>query len=100
MRDVNTNAEAQVSATVLVSGRVQGVYYRKFTTDHATGLGLVGFARNLPDGRVEVVAEGKRSDIEKLIGLLEKGPFHASVENVDVNWSSFSGEFTDFRIRR
>lgn len=100
MRDVNTNAEAQVSATVLVSGRVQGVYYRKFTTDHATDLGLVGFARNLPDGRVEVVAEGRRSDIEKLIRLLEKGPSHASVESIDVNWSSFSGEFADFRIRR
>ncbi|WP_406656598.1 acylphosphatase [Methanolobus sp. ZRKC2] len=96
----NTNAEAQVSATVLVSGRVQGVYYRKFTVDNATDIGLVGFARNLPDGRVEVVAEGKRADIEKLIGLLEKGPSYASVEDVDVSWSSASGEFRDFSIRR
>ena len=100
MRDLNTNAETQVSATVLVSGRVQGVYYRKFTVDHATELGLLGFASNLPDGRVKVVAEGKRADIEKLIGFLEEGPSYASVENIDVDWSSFSGEFRDFSIRR
>ena len=98
MRDLN--AEARVSATVLVSGRVQGVYYRKFTVDHATDLGLVGFARNLPDGRVEVVAEGNREDIEKLIGFLEEGPSYASVETIDVDWSSFSGEFRDFGIQR
>ncbi|MBN2111379.1 MAG: acylphosphatase [Methanosarcinaceae archaeon] len=100
MQDVNANAEARVSATVLVSGRVQGVYYRRFAADHAADLGIVGFARNLPDGRVKVVAEGKRADIEKLIGLLKEGPLYASVEGLDVRWSSFSGEYTDFSIQR
>ncbi|TGC08038.1 acylphosphatase [Methanolobus halotolerans] len=100
MQDVNTNAEAHVSATVLVSGRVQGVYFRKFTRDNATDLGLMGFVENLPDGRVKVVAEGRRADIEKLISLLEKGPSRAVVENVDVSWSSGSGEFADFSIRK
>ncbi len=100
MQDVDTNAGASASATVLVSGRVQGVYFRKFTVDNATDLGLTGFAKNLPDGRVEVVAEGKRADIEKLLGLLGEGPSHAAVKDLDVSWSSYSGKFTDFRIHR
>jgi len=100
MHNENTGAEALTSATVIVSGKVQGVYYRKFAQESAIRLGLAGSARNLPDGRVEIVAEGLRDAIEELIGLLQQGPAFANVEGLNVSWSSPSGEFPDFRIKR
>ncbi len=100
MQEKNANAEALASAAVTVSGKVQGVYYRKFAQENAVRLGLAGFARNLPDGRVEVVAEGQHADVEKLIILLRQGPAFARVEDVDVRWTSPSGAFRDFSIKR
>ncbi|AFV24587.1 acylphosphatase [Methanolobus psychrophilus R15] len=100
MQDKNTNAEALTSATVIACGKVQGVYYRKFAQENAIRLGLAGFARNLSDGRVEIVAEGSRAAIEELISLLHEGPAFADVAGLDILWSSPSGEFPDFRIKR
>jgi acylphosphatase len=100
MQDENTSAEALASATVIVSGKVQGVYYRKFAQENAIRLGLAGFARNLSDGRVEIVAEGSRAAIKELISLLHEGPAFADVADLDILWSSPSGEFPDFRIKR
>lgn len=57
-------------ATIFVSGRVQGVGFRWWTRSRALELGLVGFARNLADGRVEVCAQGAKADVERLEGLL------------------------------
>jgi acylphosphatase len=67
----------------LVRGRVQGVGYRYFVLKQADALGLTGFARNLPGGEVEVVAEGPDDALAQLEGLLEKGPSFASVAGVD-----------------
>lgn len=61
-------------ATVFVRGRVQGVGFRWWTRARALELGLVGWARNTADGRVEVVAEGRRADVEALHGLLAEEP--------------------------
>ena len=66
----------------VVTGRVQGVGYRYFVLQEATRLGLAGFARNLPDGSVEVVAEGPAAGLDSLSGLLRDGPSFARVENV------------------
>ncbi len=67
----------------LVSGLVQGVGFRWFVARHARALGLTGYARNLPDGRVEVVACGPADEpIEKLEGMLRAGPAYARVEQV------------------
>lgn len=77
--------------TVLVSGQVQGVGYRYFTRKKALELGLVGYAENLSDGRVEVVAEGEKSDLELLINHLRQGPRGARVEQLDVQWSEATG---------
>ena len=88
-----------MSAEILVSGRVQGVYYRAFALDTAVRLGLTGFCRNLPDGRVEVVAEGDREVIEVLIEQLRIGPPRARVEDVHVNWKPAEKSFKDFSIR-
>jgi acylphosphatase len=73
--------------TVLVSGQVQGVGYRHFTRKKASELDLAGYVENLPDGRVEVVAEGDRADLEQLIHHLRQGPRGARVHQVDVQWS-------------
>ncbi|MER3555115.1 MAG: acylphosphatase [Meiothermus sp.] len=77
--------------TALISGNVQGVGYRYFTRARALELNLVGYAENLSDGRVEVVAEGERTDLEHLIHHLRQGPRGSRVENVDVQWSEATG---------
>ncbi|SES65222.1 acylphosphatase [Methanococcoides vulcani] len=89
-----------VCAEMYVSGRVQGVYFRGFTQKVATRLGLVGYAQNLPDGRVKVIAQGKRSLISELLDNLSIGPELSNVEGIDVDWIDASDEFTEFFIKR
>jgi acylphosphatase len=73
-----------VTTRFLVSGMVQGVGFRWFVARHARALGLGGFARNLPDGRVEVVAAGGGDDaIARLEELLRAGPAHAQVDRLE-----------------
>jgi acylphosphatase len=67
----------------VVTGRVQGVGYRYFVLREAERLGLAGFARNLPDGRVEVVAEGAEDVLGELESRLRRGPSFAAVAGVD-----------------
>ncbi|MFQ6070152.1 MAG: acylphosphatase [Candidatus Aminicenantales bacterium] len=85
-------------AHIIISGRVQGVFFRDHTQRWASSLGVKGWVRNLRDGRVEVLAEGDKESIEKLIARLKEGPPFASVREVDVQWEDYKGEFTDFRI--
>jgi acylphosphatase len=87
-------------AEMYVSGRVQGVYFRAFTREVATRLGLVGYTQNLPDGSVKVIAQGRRSFILELMDNLRIGPELSSVENIDINWIEPSDEFTEFSIKR
>ncbi len=88
------------SVRVIVYGRVQGVYFRAFTSRHAAELGLTGYVRNLPDWKaVEVQAEGERNKLERLIGYLEAGPPRAKVEKVVTNWSKYTGNYSGFSIR-
>jgi len=82
-----------------VSGRVQGVFFRAFVERQAAVLGLAGYVRNLPDGGVEVVAEGERLNLEKLLEYLRVGPPRARVERVDTHWQAYSGAFKNFRVR-
>ena len=69
----------------LVSGRVQGVFYRASTAERARALGLTGYAKNLPDGRVEVLACGEEEKVQELCDWLRQGPPAAKVERVDVS---------------
>jgi acylphosphatase len=88
------------SVKVVVSGRVQGVFFRDFTLYKASELDLSGYVRNLPHGQsVEVVAEGNRLKILKLIEFLKIGPTSALVSDVEIHWSEFSGEYSEFRVR-
>lgn len=88
---------ARLSATV--RGRVQGVLFRAFVSDHATALGLTGYARNMPDGTVEVEAEGERAWLEQLLEHLRRGPRKARVDGVDAAWSQGQGRFSRFETR-
>lgn len=75
----------------MVSGAVQGVGYRRFVSRNATDLGVAGHAENLRDGRVEVVAEGYRDDLDVLLVRMRKGPAHSAVTAIDVEWTEASG---------
>jgi acylphosphatase len=73
-----------VTTRFLISGLVQGVGFRWYVARHARTLGLGGYARNLPDGRVEVVASGSEAEaIARLEELLRTGPAHAQVEGLE-----------------
>jgi len=85
---------------VFISGRVQGVYFRAHTQRLAQKLGLRGFVRNLPDGRVEAVFEGEEPQIQEMIRWCHQGPRQARVSQVDVQWEDFQGDFEDFVILR
>lgn len=82
-----------------VSGYVQGVGYRWFARQHALLLGLTGCARNLRDGRVEVVAEGTRDALERFVATLRRGPEGADVAAVEVSWEAARHEFAGFSIQ-
>ena len=87
----------RIAATV--KGQVQGVGYRYFAIRRAEDLGLVGYAKNLPNGDVEVVAEWEEEDLDKLIAALQRGPSSAFVREVKVDWMPATGEFGRFDAR-
>lgn len=77
---------------------MQGVFFRREVTRLAKLLDISGWVRNLPDGSVEVVAEGDKQKLDELIGFCRIGPSGARVKNVGVDWSDFKNEFRGFRI--
>lgn len=81
-----------------VVGKVQMVMFRDFVRRHARSLGLTGTVQNLPDGSVEVVAQGNEAELDALIEKLHKGPFLAHVIRVDVERRKPSGSFDGFTI--
>ena len=84
---------------MIVYGRVQGVFFRAYVSRWAVELGLTGYVRNLPDGTVEVRAEGEKVQLEKLIDHLKAGPPAARVEKAVANWSEYSGNYSRFQVR-
>lgn len=89
----------QARLEAVVHGIVQGVSFRYYTRREASQLGLAGWVRNRWDGTVEVVAEGERGQLEKLLAWLHHGPSGAVVERVDARWTEPAGEFARFEIR-
>ena len=84
---------------LVIRGRVQGVGFRFSAYDEAKELALAGYVRNLPNGDVEIVAEGSRENLQMLAAWAHLGPPSAQVTEVREEWSDFTGEFTEFRIR-
>ncbi|MFB6143658.1 MAG: acylphosphatase [Halorientalis sp.] len=92
-------SEDTVRAHVVVSGRVQGVFYRANTRDAARERGIDGWVRNLDDGRVEAVFEGPESAVEGMVEWCHEGSPQASVEDVAVEWGDPEW-LSGFEIRR
>jgi acylphosphatase len=90
----------EARARILITGLVQGVFFRREITDLARRLGVSGWVKNLPDGKVEALAEGDRARLDELIRFCHVGPRGAVVRKVEVEWMDYSGEFRGFRIAK
>lgn len=96
MRGTVTDARVHV----YISGRVQGVFFRDSAREMALALGVEGWVRNLPDGRVEGIFEGPKEKVEELVAWCWHGPPHASVTEVEAEWGEYRGAFKGFEVRR
>ena len=88
-----------VRAHILINGRVQGVFFRSEITHRARSLGVNGWVRNLSNGSVEALFEGRGEDVKQLLEFCKQGPTGATVKKVDVNWETYSGNYASFQIR-
>jgi len=87
------------SAHIIVHGYVQGVFFRYNTKKQAISLGLKGYARNMPDGTVEIVAEGPEDKLNQLIRFCENSPGASNVSKVDVKFEKAKNEFESFVVK-
>ena len=88
-----------VQARLFISGFVQGVGFRRFVQKQAQEMSVGGWVRNLPDGRVEVLLQGERQEVEMVIDACHKGPFLAEIEEVEIEWEDVTQEHVDFTVR-
>lgn len=84
---------------VFYSGNVQGVYFRATAERIAQGRAVTGWVRNLPDGRVELLAEGERAALEDVLGAIERAKA-PNIRDADAHWLEATGEFRGFVIRK
>ncbi|CCU79218.1 Acylphosphate phosphohydrolase, putative [Halanaerobium saccharolyticum subsp. saccharolyticum DSM 6643] len=91
-------AAEEVQKHIFISGKVQGVGFRAFIRREAAVLNLKGWAKNLVDGRVEVVLQGEKNKIAQMLEKLKEGPSYARVDNLKVNEEEL-GDYSDFKIK-
>ena len=96
---VTIEVNQKMQRYILISGVVQGVGFRHFTRQNAMRLGVHGYAKNLPNGKVEVVAEGDKATLDEFVKILWKGPPASRVEDVKVEARPHSGEYTSFGVK-
>jgi acylphosphatase len=84
---------------VLYSGRVQGIGFRFTAEDVALGLGVMGWVKNLPDGRVEVVAEAEEKVLLQYLEQIKNSFLKKYITNEEISWVQATGHYTDFQIR-
>ena len=89
---------AEVARHVRIYGRVQGVFFRAWTREQADELGLKGWVRNCPDGRVEAHVEGEATSVSEMIDRMRRGPSSAQVEDLRT-WDADICDFDDFEVR-
>jgi acylphosphatase len=85
-----------VRVHIFVSGRVQGVFFRQSTQRQAQNLGVKGWVRNMPDGRVEAVFEGEEKSVKAIVDYCSHGPFAARVDHLEIRNENYKAEFSDF----
>lgn len=93
-------SDARSRVTVLYAGRVQGVGFRYTAKTVAAGFELTGRIRNLPDGRVELVAEGRRDELEAFCAAIHDAGLAGFIRDEQVNWAAAKNEFRGFEIVR
>lgn len=91
---------SRTRAHVIISGFVQGVFFRANTIVTAHQFGVTGWVKNRYDGKVEAVFEGEKQAVEKTVEWCRRGPEGALVQNVDVQWQEYKGEFDSFELKR
>ncbi len=84
---------------IIVSGNVQGVGFRYYIKRTASDLGLKGYVKNLPNMKVEIVAEGKEEELKQLVEVAKKGPGYSEVKGIDVFFDEAEKEFSGFLIK-
>ena len=94
-----TKADGKRRIHLFYSGRVQGVGFRFTAETIALSLGVVGWVKNLPDGRVEVVCEGEEAELVRFVEKMRNGPMKPYIQTVESDWNEATGEFHDFTIR-
>lgn len=87
-----------VRVRVLIEGKVQGVFFRAYSLQKAKSLGVKGYVKNSPDGKVDIIAEGEGKNIEDFVEWCHKGPLHARVTKVLINHEQYKGEYEKFSI--
>jgi len=90
--------ETKVRAHVIISGRVQGVFFRVETKHAADGFGVFGWVKNRRDGTVEALFEGDQDRVDAVLAWCKEGPALARVSAVNVDWEAYAGEFIAFDI--
>ncbi len=85
-------------AHAIISGRVQGVFFRMETKQAADRFGVFGWVKNRRDGTVEALFEGDRDRVDALLEWCKEGPGHAQVSDVNIDWENYAGEFSGFGI--
>jgi len=93
-----SDIKKKTRAHVFIRGKVQGVYFRQNTKQIATKHRVNGRVRNLTDGRVEAILEGDNIDVNKVIEWCHVGPPNSIVEDVDIRFEEYTGEFASFTI--
>jgi len=88
-----------VRAHLFFNGNVQGVFFRQKTSERAKRFNVSGWIKNLEDGRVEAVFEGRKEDVEGLIKEIEAMPFPIRIEGLDIFWEEYKGVFQGFEIK-
>ena len=86
-------------AHLIISGKVQGVFYRASAKEQADKLNLTGWVRNLPDDSVEIQVEGQKENIKDFLDWCYVGPPNAVVSNIDIEYLQPTGEFSSFNIK-
>jgi acylphosphatase len=90
--------ETKTRAIAIISGRVQGVFFRMETKRAADRFGVSGWVRNLKNGSVEAMFEGDQDRVDAVLDWCRQGPPHADVLDVTVTWNTYTGEFKGFKI--
>lgn len=91
--------QARIQAHVWVSGRVQGIFFRASAKVEAGKRNISGWVQNLPDGRVELVAQGKKKEVEDFIDWCKRGPILAHIGRVDISFEPLTSDLKGFELR-